>query len=134
MPGYTFFVLQIVCLMIHWDGLLYTMGGILHIYMFIVKTPLGKLPSYIANLLMPYSNSYCTRSQSFIRLKIPKVHSEFRKRAFSFMLLGLGMISKLWLNLSHCHLWVLLNVVCNLFLSSLVCVLLDITIINCFVL
>lgn len=34
----------------------------LHMYMFIVKVLLGKLPSYISNLLIPYTNSYCTRS------------------------------------------------------------------------
>jgi hypothetical protein len=56
----------------------------LHMYLFIAKALLGKLPSYISNLLIYYTNTYQTRSSSRLRLKVPRVLSEFGKSAFSF--------------------------------------------------
>jgi len=53
-------------------------------YLFIAKALLGKLPSYISNLLIYHTNTYQTRSGSHLRLKVPSVLSEFGKSAFSF--------------------------------------------------
>lgn len=64
--------------MILWLGYLYIKGQSY------ICTLLGKLPSYISNLLIYYSNSYRTRSGSHIRLKVTRELSESGKCAFSF--------------------------------------------------
>jgi len=56
----------------------------LHMYIFIAKALLGKLPSYITKVLAFYNNGYGTRSQLKLQLKVPKVSSKFGKHAFSF--------------------------------------------------
>ena len=53
-------------------------------YLFIAKALLGKLPFYISNLLIYYTNNYRNRSGSHIRLKVPRVLSEFGKSVFFF--------------------------------------------------
>ncbi len=54
----------------------------LHMYLFIIKALLGKLSSYISNLLTLHINSRCTRSGR-IQLTVPRVLSKFGKCAFS---------------------------------------------------
>lgn len=56
----------------------------LHMYVFIAKALLGKLPSYITKFLTFYTNGYGTRSQLHLCLKVPRVFTEFGKHAFSF--------------------------------------------------
>jgi len=56
-------------------------------YLFIAKAILGKLASYISNLLIYYTNhtitiTYRTISDSHIRLKVPRVLLEFGKSPF----------------------------------------------------
>lgn len=55
----------------------------LHMYVFIAKALLGKLPSYITKFLTFYTNGYGTRSQLHLCLKVPRVFTEFGKHAFS---------------------------------------------------
>jgi len=51
-------------------------------YLFIAKALLGKLPSYTSNLLIYYTNTFHTLSDSHIRLKVPRVLLEFGKSPF----------------------------------------------------
>lgn len=51
-------------------------------YLFIAKDLLGKLPFYISNILIFYTDIYYIRSSSHIQLKVLRVLSEFGKCAF----------------------------------------------------
>ena len=55
-----------------------------HCLLFIYKALIGKLPLYLSSLLNHVDSNYCTRSQSHIRLSIPRVRTEQGKTAFSF--------------------------------------------------
>lgn len=56
----------------------------LHCLTFIYKALLGELPSYLSLLISRNSINYQTRSQSYIRLFVPRVRTEQGKTAFSF--------------------------------------------------
>ena len=55
-----------------------------HCLLFIYKALIGQLPLYLSSLLTHVNNNYCTRSQSHIRLCIPRVRTEQGKTAFSY--------------------------------------------------
>ncbi len=55
----------------------------MHILLFTAKALLGKLPTYICNLLSYYTCNYSTRNSYKLHLTVPRVCSEFGKTAFS---------------------------------------------------
>lgn len=65
----------ILCKSLAWSSLHHRRK--LHKLLFIAKALLGKLDTYISNLLTSYTNSYCTRSATQTRLKVPRVYLFF---------------------------------------------------------
>ena len=55
----------------------------LHLYMFIFKALIGKLPPYISSMLSLKSIPYSTRSSSWITYETPHMNSDLGKTAFS---------------------------------------------------
>ncbi len=55
----------------------------IHVLLFTAKALLGKLPTYICNLLSYYTCNYSTRNSYKLHLTIPIVCSEFGKTVFS---------------------------------------------------
>ncbi len=55
----------------------------MHMLLFIAKALLGKLPTYICNLLSYYTCNYSTRNSYKLHLTVTRVCSEFGKAAFS---------------------------------------------------
>ena len=55
-----------------------------HCLLFIYKALCGKLPLYLTSLLKLCTSGYNTRSQTQLRLHIPRMKCELGKTAFSF--------------------------------------------------
>ena len=53
-----------------------------HLYIFIYKAVMGRLPVYISDLLSFKQSSYGLRSQDIVLLNVPQARTELFKRAF----------------------------------------------------
>ena len=55
-----------------------------NLFLFIYKAILQRLPSYLSALLSRNVGRHCTRSQTWLSLQVPKIHTELGRSAFCY--------------------------------------------------